>query len=67
MRASEAADTRRNIAGGRCACCGGRTEDYEEIAPGIRMCHEWCIAPPYRDHRDEATIAVILTHAAITT
>ena len=64
---NEAAGTRRSIAEGRCACCGITTEDYEEIAPGIRMCREWCITPPHRDHRDEATIAVILAHAAITT
>lgn len=58
-------NTRRRIREGRCACCGLETDDFELIAEAdIRMCREHCIDPPRRDHRDEETVRVILTHAA---
>lgn len=60
---SNPATTQGRITSGRCACCGGVTDVYEEIAPGIRMCREWCITPPGRDHRDPETIRVILSEA----
>ena len=60
------AGTRQRIREGRCACCGGHTEDFELIAEAdIRMCREWCINPDMgRDHRDPETIRVILAEAA---
>lgn len=56
---------RRRIRQGRCACCGGMTEDFELIAEAdIRMCREHCIDPPHRDHRDSLTVETILRYAA---
>lgn len=56
--------TRDRIRRGRCACCGMETEDFELIAEAdIRMCREFCIDPPHRDHRDPATVEAILRDA----
>lgn len=47
--------TLKRVREGRCACCGGETEDFRYIAEGVKQCNESC-----RSHGDQGTVEVIL-------
>ena len=50
----------RRVREGLCVCCGMETEDFVALAEGVKMCREYCIDPPHRNHYDTDTITQIL-------
>lgn len=50
----------QRVRDGRCACCGGETEDFRYIAEGVKQCNESC-----RNHGDAAIVKLILEELSL--